>query len=114
MSEDAIKIINEECTGCTLCVKACPFAAIEMVERPAGSDKKGKLAVIELTKCTLCGACVEACKFDAIEMKKKEAPVKDFEVFVLVLDPGPEDARAPGVGKESQVPEFQLEGLHPL
>ena len=65
MAEDPIHIILDKCVGCRLCVKACPFAAITMVE---------KKAVIELTKCTLCGACVKACKFDAIEMKEKTAP----------------------------------------
>ncbi|MFH1782733.1 MAG: electron transfer flavoprotein subunit alpha [Candidatus Omnitrophota bacterium] len=56
-----IRIINEKCTGCKLCIKACPFAAIEV---------KNKLAIIDLDKCTLCGACIEACKFDAIILDK--------------------------------------------
>src|SRR3989338_8659902 len=53
----SIKVINEKCVGCKLCVKACPFAAIEVIN---------KKAVIDLNKCTLCGACIESCKFDAI------------------------------------------------
>ena len=57
-----IKVIQDKCTGCTLCVKACPFAAITMAH---------KKAVIDLDKCTLCGACVEACKFSAIVLKKQ-------------------------------------------
>lgn len=60
----SIGIIVEKCTGCTLCVKVCPFGAIKVV------DKK---AVIDLDKCNLCGACVEACKFDAIILEKKES-----------------------------------------
>jgi electron transfer flavoprotein alpha subunit len=65
MSKDSanIKVIEEKCTGCGLCVKACAFSAVSM------QDKK---AVIDLDKCTLCGACVEACNFDAIEIKKSE------------------------------------------
>jgi electron transfer flavoprotein alpha subunit len=69
---DAIKVIEETCVGCTLCVKACPFAAVEMV------DDKAK---IDLMKCTLCGACVEACKFDAIEMEEKKAEVADLSAY---------------------------------
>ncbi|MBU1062006.1 MAG: electron transfer flavoprotein subunit alpha [Candidatus Omnitrophica bacterium] len=65
----SIKIINEKCTGCTLCVGVCPFAAIKVV------DKK---AVIDLDKCTLCGACIEECKFDAIVLTKISPSGIDF------------------------------------
>ncbi len=57
----SIKVILEKCTGCKLCVKACPFSAITIV------DKK---AIIDLDKCTLCGACVDSCKFEAIVIEK--------------------------------------------
>jgi len=68
----SIKILLDKCTGCTLCVKACPFGAISMVDRPKDAPGKGKkVAVIDLNTCTLCGACVPACKFEAIELKKE-------------------------------------------
>ena len=63
----SIKVINDKCTGCRLCLKACPVNAIEV---------KGKLAVI-LPNCNLCGACVEACKFNAIIITKEEKKVKE-------------------------------------
>ncbi len=78
MSNDPIKVIDEKCVGCTLCVKACPFEAIEMVE---------KVAQIDLTKCTVCGACVDACNFDAIEIRKAVAKINLDEyknVWVMV------------------------------
>jgi len=75
MADDPIKVIDESCVGCTLCVKACPFAAITMVETEGEEGKKSKLARIDLMACTLCGACVPACKFDAIEMEEKAAAV---------------------------------------
>ena len=65
----SIKVINEKCTGCKLCVKTCPFGAIDIV------DKK---AVIDLDKCNLCGACIEACKFDAIVLTKISPSEIDF------------------------------------
>jgi electron transfer flavoprotein alpha subunit len=68
----SIKILLDKCTGCTLCVKGCPFAAIKMIDRPANAPGKSKkVAVIDLDTCTLCGACVESCKFAAIELKKE-------------------------------------------
>jgi len=68
----SIRVINDKCTGCTLCVKACPFGAITMV------DKK---AVIDLDKCTLCSACLEACKFNAIEIKRESTGTPDIDQF---------------------------------
>jgi len=62
-----IQIILEKCTGCNLCVKACPFDAIRIL------DKK---AVIDLDRCNLCGACVPACKLKAIIIDKPEAKIE--------------------------------------
>jgi electron transfer flavoprotein alpha subunit len=68
-----IKVHDEKCTGCTLCLRSCPFGAISMKERP-GHPKKLKLAEIDLNKCTFCSACVEACKkFGAISLIKEES-----------------------------------------
>ena len=53
-----IRILNDKCFGCKLCIPSCPFGIIDVV------DKK---AVIK-DGCNLCGACVSACKLKAIEI----------------------------------------------
>ena len=53
---ETIRVIPDLCTGCRICLKACAYDAIDMI------DKK---AVIN-EKCTICGACVDVCKLDAI------------------------------------------------
>lgn len=52
------KIIEEKCTGCTLCKRVCPTDTI------SGEVKKPH--VIEQSKCIKCGACMDKCKFKAI------------------------------------------------
>ncbi len=68
----SITIFLDKCTGCTLCVKACPFGAIHMAN---------KKAVIDMGKCTLCGACVPVCKFAAIELTKEAGAKKDLSRY---------------------------------
>jgi len=48
--------VSEECTGCGICVDACPFGCIAIEEG---------VAVIG-EECRLCGACVDACPQGAI------------------------------------------------
>ena len=67
-----IGIILEKCTGCTLCVRCCPFGAIKV---------ENKKAVIDLSKCNLCGACVDSCKVSAIRLEKSAAVKKDLGAY---------------------------------
>jgi electron transfer flavoprotein alpha subunit len=64
-----IVIDLEKCNGCTMCSRACPYQAIEMV------DKKARW--IE-DRCTLCGACLESCKFEALTGEMPVPEVPDF------------------------------------
>lgn len=56
MEMEGIKVIKEKCIGCELCIRACPYGAVEVVN---------KLAVIK-ANCNLCGVCVSACQWGAI------------------------------------------------
>lgn len=71
----AAEVVDTKCTGCSLCAKDCPFAAIEMVPAPAGSRFK-LLATVMPYRCSGCGVCVGACAFDAIDL----ADIQDADV----------------------------------
>ena len=55
----AVRLIQENCTGCRLCLRACPYGAIDMVESKASFNDR----------CTQCGACASACQFGAIVLE---------------------------------------------
>lgn len=58
----AVKVMENKCISCGICIKTCPFDAIDMV------DGKAKIN----DKCTACGQCVEACPVDAIIKEEKK------------------------------------------
>lgn len=64
-----VQIIDELCTGCTMCAEDCPYGALEMVERAGGSHSQHKLiAVAHIDKCVSCGICVGSCEYTAVTL----------------------------------------------
>ncbi len=53
----ALHILEDNCSGCTACVRVCPTEAIRVRNRKAQIDPN---------RCVDCGKCVEACEFHAI------------------------------------------------
>ena len=54
-----VRINEEKCKGCKLCVAACPYAAIRV------EDKMAYLT----DECTHCGACIDSCEFGSISFE---------------------------------------------
>jgi electron transfer flavoprotein alpha subunit/NAD-dependent dihydropyrimidine dehydrogenase PreA subunit len=67
----AVWIVEENCTGCGLCAKACPYGAM-VVE-----DKLARVT----DRCTECGACLAACKFEALESDIEQEPIPDLSGY---------------------------------
>jgi electron transfer flavoprotein alpha subunit len=83
----AIKVIKDQCIGCSACVSACPFGAIEMQD-----DNKAFIT----EACTACGACVDTCPVKTIirEEEAKQAAVdktayKDVWVYIELNEGAP-------------------------
>jgi len=54
------EIIEESCTGCTLCFRNCPVGAI--------TGERRAPHYIDQSLCIKCGVCFEKCKFNAITL----------------------------------------------
>jgi len=53
-------VVEDKCTGCTLCFRTCPVGAI--------TGERRAPHFIDQALCIKCGICFEKCKFDAIEL----------------------------------------------
>ncbi len=65
MRRNIIKIDEEKCTGCGLCVKACAEGAIEIID--------GKAKLVSEIYCDGLGACIGDCPEGALTVEERDA-----------------------------------------
>lgn len=64
-----IKIDEEKCNGCALCIPNCPEGALQIID--------GKVRLISDLFCDGLGACIGHCPEDAITIEEREAEPYD-------------------------------------
>lgn len=73
----AIQILEDNCTGCTACVRVCPTEAIRV------RDRKAK---IDANRCIDCGNCVNVCQFHAIIPRSDPMDlIQNFKYKVAII-----------------------------
>lgn len=55
-----LKLDQEKCAGCGMCVNVCPHGVFKLHE--------GKAEIVALNGCMECGACMKNCAFSAISV----------------------------------------------
>jgi energy-converting hydrogenase A subunit Q len=69
-----VKVIEENCIGCSACVSECPVECIEL-EMPS--------PVHIGEECVYCGKCVEVCPVDALSLKEELFISKEDRIFFV-------------------------------
>ncbi|MBU0567486.1 4Fe-4S binding protein, partial [bacterium] len=81
MKRKIIKIDEEKCTGCELCLPNCPEGAIQIID--------GKARLISDLVCDGLGACLGHCPEGAITIEEREAkPYDEGKVMENIVKQG--------------------------
>lgn len=81
MKRKIIKINEEKCNGCGMCIPDCPEGALQVID--------GKARLISDLFCDGLGACIKACPQDAMIIEEREAePYDEFKVMENIVKGG--------------------------
>ncbi len=71
------EVDTSKCSGCRICLQACPFAATDR-------DEAARTAKINQALCTGCGTCVASCPCNAIQQRGFRDDQVEAELLALL------------------------------
>lgn len=108
MKRTVIKIDEDKCNGCALCVKGCHEGALQIID--------GKARMVNDLFCDGLGACIGECPLGAIEFEEREAePYSEYAVMERISPKGEKTIKAHLLHlKEHNEMEYLKQGLNYL
>lgn len=72
-----VRLDEERCKACGLCVEACQFEALSL---------NGKTLVVDVAACMGCGVCVDKCARDALHLERVPERGEPLEIQKLMAE----------------------------
>lgn len=67
MGQAMVAIVQEDCTGCDLCIYHCPFEALlPLSSNPSERKHQKRPVVVVENNCVGCLSCIGSCPTDAL------------------------------------------------
>ena len=67
MGQSMVAIVQDDCTGCDLCIYHCPFEALLPLQlNPEGRKHNKRPVVVVEERCVGCLSCIGSCPTDAL------------------------------------------------
>ena len=67
MGQSMVAIVEDDCTGCDLCILHCPFEALLPLDlNPEGRTHPKRPVIVVEQRCVGCLSCIGSCHTDAL------------------------------------------------